>query len=160
MPLQAAHTAAPLLHCSSPTAAAAVTAAAAAASCHVRCTTFLPLQAALTLLCCHGLRLAVSPQLLLLLPLLLLCRFVCRTIVCTAYLPSPGLEPAPTPLALANQHYPAKQGLFPGSKPSQDSLAASLSIVRTLVHSSDEDPRQTGRIHPDCPCPPIAGLQS
>ena len=108
LPLQAAHTAAPLLHCSSPTAAAAVTAAAAAASCHVRCTTFLPLQAALTLLCCHGLRLAVSPQLLLLLPLLLLCRFVCRTIVCTAYLPSPGLEPAPAPLALANQHYPAK----------------------------------------------------
>ena len=98
----------PLLRCSSPTAAAAVTAAAAAASCHVRCTTFLPLQAALTLLCCHGLRLAVSPQLLLLLPLLLLCRFVCRTIVCTAYLPSPGLEPAPAPLALANQHYPAK----------------------------------------------------
>ena len=57
--------------------------------------------------------------------LLLLLQVVCRTIVCTAYLPSPGLEPAPTPLALANQHYPAKQDLFPGSKPSQDSLAAS-----------------------------------
>ena len=29
----------------------------------------------------------------------------------------------------------------------------------SLVRSSDKDLRQTGRIHPDCPCPPIAVLQ-
>ena len=38
-------------------------------------------------------------------------------------------------------------------------MAASLSIVRTLIRSSDEDLWQTGHIHPDCPCPPIAVLQ-
>ena len=37
--------------------------------------------------------------------------------------------------------------------------AASLSIVWALIRSSDKDLRQTGCIHPDCPCHPIAVLQ-
>ena len=149
MPLQAAHTAAPLLHCSSPTAAAAVTAAAAAASCHVRCTTFLPLQAALTLLCCHGLRLAVSPQLLLLLPLLLLCRFVCRTIVCTAYLPSPGLEPAPAPLALANHQLSLlRRSCFYQAQPEQcgSILELSADVGPQFRRGSTADRPHTSRL--------------
>ena len=70
---------------------AALTAAPHAAGCSVAA----PLRwAALTDLATS----AAAPLLLLLL------QVVCRTIVCTAYLPSLGLEPAPTPLALANQH--------------------------------------------------------
>ena len=36
------------------------------------------------------------------------------------------------------------------TRPGHDSVAASLRIVWTLICSSDEDLRQTGRIHPDC----------
>ncbi len=46
----------------------------------------------------------------------------------------------------------ARQDLFNQARPGQDSVAASLSIVRTLIRSSDEDLQQTGRI-------PIAVLQ-
>ena len=45
------------------------------------------------------------------------------------------------------------------TRPTQDRVAASLSIVQTLICSSDEDLWQTGRIHPDFPCPPISVLQ-
>ena len=38
-------------------------------------------------------------------------------------------------------------------------MAGSLSIVHTLICSSDEDLQQTGRIHADFPCLPIAVLQ-
>ena len=39
------------------------------------------------------------------------------------------------------------------TRPSQDSVAASLSLVWALICSSDEDLLQTGRIHPDCQSP-------
>ncbi len=94
----------------------------------------------------------------LLLLLLLLLQDLGRTIVCSAVLPSPGLELTTTPLALANQQL-SLLGRTCFTRPSQDSVAASLSIVQTLIRSSDEDLWQTGRIHPDCPCPPIAVLQ-
>ena len=45
------------------------------------------------------------------------------------------------------------------TRPSQDIVAASLSILRTLICSLDKDLWQTGATHPDCPCPPIAVLQ-
>ena len=32
--------------------------------------------------------------------------------------------------------------------------------MRTLIHSSDEDPWHTVHVNPDCPSPPIAGLQN
>ena len=48
---------------------------------------------------------------------------------------------------------PARQDLSNQARPGQDSVAASFSIVRMLIHSSDEDLRQIGHIHPDCPCP-------
>ena len=95
---------------------------------------------------------------LLQLLLLLLLQDLGRTIVCSAVLPSPGLELTTTPLALANQQL-SLLGRTCFTRPSQDSVAASLSIVQTLIRSSDEDLWQTGRIHPDCPCPPIAVLQ-
>ena len=53
---------------------------------------------------------------------------------------------------------PARQDLF-NQAYSLDSVAASLSLVQMLIRSSDKDLRQTGRMHPDCPCPPIAVLQ-
>ena len=98
---------------------------------------------------------------------LLLLQDLGRTIVCSAALPSPGLELTTAPLALANQQL-SLLGRTCYTRPSQDSIAASLSIVRTLICSSDEDLWQTGHIHdlwqtghihPDCPCPPIAVLQ-
>ena len=46
----------------------------------------------------------------------------------------------------------ARQDLFNQARPGQDSVAASLSIVWTLIPSSDEDLQKTGRI-------PIAVLQ-
>ena len=73
-------------------------------------------------------------------------------------LPLPRLELETTPLALANQQL-SLLGKTWLTRPGQDSVAASLSRVRTLIHSSDEDLQQTGHIHPDCPCPPIAVLQ-
>ena len=53
---------------------------------------------------------------------------------------------------------PARQDLINQARPGQDSVASSWSIVQTLIHSSDEDLQQTGRIYSDCPCPPIAVL--
>ena len=55
---------------------------------------------------------------------------------------------------------PARQDLFNQAWRRQDSVAASFSLVQTLIRSSDEDLRQTSSIHPDCPCPPIAFLFS
>ena len=81
-----------------------------------------------------------------------------RTIVCSAVLPSPQLELTTTPLALANQQL-SLLGKTCLTRPCQDRVEASLSIVQTLISSSEEDLRQTGRIHPNSPCPPIAVLQ-
>ena len=81
-----------------------------------------------------------------------------RTIVCSAVLPSPGLELMTTPLALANQQL-SLIGRTCLMRPGQDSVAASLSLVRTQICSLDKDLWQTGCIHPDCPWPPIAALQ-
>ena len=108
------------------------------------------------LLCCQGLLLA-DPILLQLL-LLMLILMLGRTIVCVTVLPSPRLELTTTPLALANQQL-SVLGRTCFTRPTQDRVAASLSIVRTLICSSDEDLWQTGRIHPDFPCPPISVLQ-
>ena len=54
---------------------------------------------------------------------------------------------------------PARQDLFHQAPPGQDSVAASLSIVWMLIRSLNEDLWQSGRIHPNCPCPQIAVLQ-
>ena len=97
-------------------------------------------------------------MLLQLLLLLLLLQDLGRTIVCSAVLPSPGLELTTTPLALANQQL-SLLGRTCFTRPSQDSVAASLNIVWVLISSLDKDLQQTGRIHPDCHCPPIAVLQ-
>ena len=87
-----------------------------------------------------------------------LLRMLGRTIVCSAVLPSPGLELSTALLALANQQL-SLLGRTCLTRPCQDSMAASLSLVRNLICSLDQDRRQTCRIHPDCPCPPIAVLQ-
>ena len=39
-------------------------------------------------------------------------------------------------------------------------VSLSLSIMRTLFRSSDEDPWKTVHVHPACPSPPIAGLHA
>ena len=86
-----------------------------------------------------------------------LLRIMSRTIVC----PRPGSNSRPHHwLALANQQLSLLDwACLTRPRPCQDSMAASLSIVQTLIRSSDEDHQLTGRIHPDCPCPPIAVLQ-
>ena len=89
---------------------------------------------------------------LLLLLLLLLLLILGRTIVCNAVLPSLRLELVTAPLALANQQL-SLQGRTCLTRPSQDSKAASLSLVQMLIRSSNEDLLQTGRIHPDCQSP-------
>ena len=58
----------------------------------------------------------------LLLLLLLLLQDLGRTIVCSAVLPSPGLELTTTPLALANQQL-SLLGRTCFTRPSQDSVA-------------------------------------
>ena len=83
----------------------------------------------LLLLCCS----AAAAVLLLLLPLIL-----GRTIVCSAVLPSAGLKLATAPLVLGRTSL---------TRPIQDSVAASLSLVWGLIRSLDEDLRQTSRIH-------------
>ena len=75
-------------------------------------------------------------------------------IVCITVL----LELMTAPLALANQQL-SLLGRTCSTRPTQDSIAASLSIVWTVIRSSDEVLWQTGCIHPDCPCTPIAVLQ-
>ena len=89
---------------------------------------------------------------------LLLLRIQGRTIVCRNILLSPGLKLVTTPLALANEQLSLLVRAYL-TRSGQDSVAASLSIVRMLIRSSDKDLWQTGRTHPDCPCPPIAVLQ-
>ena len=80
-------------------------------------------------------------------PLLLLLRILGRTIVCsTVLLPSPGLEFTTTPLELANQQL-SLLARNCSTRPSQDSVAASLSKVQMLIRSLEEDLRQTGCIH-------------
>ena len=74
---------------------------------------------------------------LLLLQLLLLLDLG-RTIVCSAVLPSPGLKLTTPPLALANQKL-SLLGWTCFTRASQDSVAASLSIVGTLIRSLDKD---------------------
>ena len=46
------------------------------------------------------------------------------------------------------------------TRPIYECVSTSLSLARTLIRRSDKDPWQTVHIHPDCPCPPIAELQS
>ena len=86
------------------------------------------------------------------------CRTLGRTIVCIAVLPSPGHELTTALFALASQQL-SLLGRTCFTRPTEDSVAASLSIVGILICSSDKDLWQTGRIHPYCPCPPIAVLQ-
>ena len=43
-------------------------------------------------------------------------------------------------------------GNFTG--PIYECVSTSLSLVWTLIRSSDKDPWQTVHVHPDCPCPP------
>ena len=78
--------------------------------------------------------------------------------LCNAVLPCPGLNLRPHLLAPANQQL-SLLGRTCLNRPGQDSVAASLSLVQTIIRSSDKDLQQTGCIHPDCPCPPIAVLQ-
>ena len=79
--------------------------------------------------------------------------------VCSAVLPSPGLKRTSAPLVLSSQQL-SLLGRTCLTRPGQNSVAASLGIVRKLIHSSDEDLWQTGHhIHPNCPCPPISVLQ-
>ena len=80
----------------------------------------------------------------------LLLQILGRTIVCSTVLKT-------TPLALANQRL-SLLGRTCLTRAGQDSVAASLSIVWNLIRSSDKNLRQTGRIHPDCPCPLLLGL--
>ena len=82
-----------------------------------------------------------------------------RKIVCIAVIPSPRLYLATAPLAQPHQKL-SLLGRTCSTRLDQASVAASLSIVMTLIRSSDEDLRQTGHIHPDCPCAPIAVLQN
>ena len=87
-----------------------------------------------------------------------LLRMLGRTIVCRVVLPLPRLELATAPLALINQQL-SLLGRTCLTRPRQDNVAASLSFLRTLICSLDKDRCQTGRIHLDCPCPPIPVLQ-
>ena len=104
--------------------------------------------------CCGLHQLQAAPSCSAVLQLLLL-QNLGRTIVCSTVPPSPGLKLATTPLALANQQLSLLGCSTCLTRPGQDSVAASLSIVRTIIRSLDQDLQQTGRIHPDCPCPPI-----
>ena len=91
--------------------------------------------------CCRLLALAAPLLGLPLVAPLLLRRILGRTIVCSTVLPSPGLELTTAPSALANQQL----SLFHRTcltRPSQDSVSASLSKVRTLIRSSNEDQQQ------------------
>ena len=99
---------------------------------------------------------AAAPLMVALLLLLIL--ILGRTLpeVCSAILPSPGLEVTTAPLANQQLSLLDRTCL---TRPSQDSVAASLSLVRMLIRSLDKVLRQTGHIHPDCPGPPIAVLQ-
>ena len=105
--------------------------------------------------CCCCCRLPLAALLLLLLPAADVGQ---DNILYSAILPLPRLELATTSLELANQQL-SLLGSTCLARPGQSSVAASLSFVRTLIRSSDKDLWQTGCIHLDCPCPPIAVLQ-
>ena len=61
-----------------------------------------------------------------------------RAVVCSTVLSSLGIELATATLALANQQL-SLLGRPCLTRPIQDSVAASLSLVRTLIHCWDED---------------------
>ena len=86
-----------------------------------------------------------------------------------ACVPSPGLELAPAPLTLVKRHTHRKVTCHCPQRPDKGGavrqacylcVSTSLSIMRTLIRSSDEDLWNTVHVHPDCPSPPIAGLQN
>ena len=85
----------------------------------------------------------------------LLLRILGRTLVCSAVLQLPAWTCDRTIGTSQPTTVPARQDMFNQARPGQDSVAASLSIVWALIHSSDEDLY----IHPDCPCPPLAVLR-
>ena len=86
-----------------------------------------------------------------------------------ACVPSPGLELASAPLTLVKHHTHRKVACLCPQRPDKGGavrqacylcVSTSLSIMRTLIRSSDEDLWNTVHVHPDCPSPPIAGLQN
>ena len=135
-----------------------VTSAAAAAAVQVTKLLLLLLRASLAAPLQGLLQAALLLLLLLLLLhastaiLLLMLRIQGRSIVCSAILPSPRLELSTAPLALANQQLSllgTRQDLFHQAQPGH----------RGSIPEHSAGLRQTGCIHPNCPCPPVAVLQ-
>ena len=73
------------------------------------------------------------------------------------------LEPATAPLVLAiasrdclAKHTDKQREL---TKPGYEGVSVYLGLMQTLIHCSDEDLWPTSHVYPNCPCPPIAGLE-
>ena len=45
------------------------------------------------------------------------------------------------------------------TKPGYEGVSTSLGLMQKLIHGSDKDLWPTSHVYPNCPCPPIAGLQ-
>ena len=88
-------------------------------------------------------------------------------------MPSPGLELASALYSLVKHTYIGLLGLcYPHTwlnqrtdmwgavtRPIHVCVATSLSLMRTLIRSSDEDRWHTVHVHPDCPSLSVATLQ-